>query len=133
MSVVDQGDNAIIGIGLSNKEKDTRNGRMPGWDCGSIGYHGDDGGIYHADGSAKYSCETYGSGDTVGCMLVRIRSEKGSYVVVYLTKNGSKLTPLIVLEDGDYHPCIGIGSKDAKVTTNLGATDFSYRYSGMDK
>ena len=135
MNVVDQGENAIIGIGLSHWRVKplTRNGRMPGWDFGSIGYHADDGGIFHADGRWKHSCATYGSGDTVGCMLVRARSEKGLCAVAYFTKNGSKSTPLILLEDDDYHPSIGIASIGAKVTANLGTADFLYKYSGKGK
>jgi hypothetical protein len=41
---------------------------MPGWDSFSFGYHGDDGGIFHASGGmVKHFGPSFGVGDTIGC------------------------------------------------------------------
>jgi hypothetical protein len=40
---------------------------MPGWDLHSFGYHGDDGGSYHASGIAQSYGPKFGIGDVVGC------------------------------------------------------------------
>ena len=42
--------------------------KQTGWDRHSLGYHGDDGGLYHASGAAKQRVgPAFGAGDTVGC------------------------------------------------------------------
>ena len=42
--------------------------RMPGWDVHSYGYHGDEGGIFHASGDmTRRFGPSFGTGDTVGC------------------------------------------------------------------
>ncbi|CAJ1925672.1 unnamed protein product [Cylindrotheca closterium] len=42
--------------------------RMPGWDAQSFGYHGDDGGTFHASGAMlERFGPCFGTGDTVGC------------------------------------------------------------------
>uniref|UniRef100_A0A7S1BCG0 B30.2/SPRY domain-containing protein n=1 Tax=Corethron hystrix TaxID=216773 RepID=A0A7S1BCG0_9STRA len=54
-------------VGISSEEFCPIN-KMPGWDLYSYGYHGDDGGIFHASGEmvTQYG-PTFGVGDTVGC------------------------------------------------------------------
>ena len=42
-------------------------GTFPGWDSGSVGYHGDDGRLYHSVPIGRHFGPTYGEGDTVGC------------------------------------------------------------------
>ena len=130
MHVDDQGEDACIGIGLSNGEVDTRNGRMPGWDSSSIGYHADDGGIFHDDGYHKEIIEPYGTGDTVGCMAERVHVSGNSYLRVYFTKNGSALKSTRWLADDDYYPTIGLGSRGAKVTPNMGINGFLHKFKG---
>ena len=34
------------------------------------------------------------------------------------------------LEEGEYYPTIGMGSPGAKLTTNLGETDFTFTFDG---
>lgn len=64
-----EGNNAseCIAIGLSSEKFNVTN-KMPGWDKFSYGYHGDDGGIFHANGDMlrRYGPK-FGVGDTVGC------------------------------------------------------------------
>jgi hypothetical protein len=40
---------------------------MVGWDCGSWGYHGDDGKLFVEDGRGRPYGKTFGVGDTIGC------------------------------------------------------------------
>ena len=85
-------------------------------------------------GSCDFSSSTCGYGNDAGQQLLWLFGNgkthqpdvivgpsegsevEGMYAYMDFTKNGSKLTPLIPLEDSDYHLSIGIGSKDAKVT-----------------
>ena len=56
-----------VAIGLSSEQFATHS-RMPGWDTHSYGYHGDDGGIFHASGDMlKHFGPAFGKGDTIGC------------------------------------------------------------------
>ena len=76
---MDCGDNAELAIGLTKADSDTRTGCMPGWPSDfsgqkifstlGIGYHGDDGGIYHYTGRPIERGEAYTTGDVVGCYL----------------------------------------------------------------
>ena len=130
--VEDEGENGWIGIGLAKSDAKYPNERMPGWDDGTIGYHGDDGGIYHnVDWKHQATCETFHSGDTVGCMMTRTVIDDDAYLLVSFTKNGERLKPTRYLEDGNYHPTIGMGSVGAKVTANLGETEFLYQFKGV--
>lgn len=59
---------------------------MPGWDSGSWGYHGDDGGLFSQDGdSPAGDAETYGTGDVIGCGITT------STGMIFFTKNGRRL------------------------------------------
>ena len=126
-TIIEQGETGDIAIGLSKNDPNTWNGRMPGWDDGTIGYHGDDGSICHKTGSAV--CETFGNGDTVGCMLYRIYVDNICFLRCHFTKNGENLKPVRYLENGNYHPTIGMNS-GTRVTANLGETEFLYTIQG---
>mmetsp|Transcript_14990 Transcript_14990/g.42350 ORF Transcript_14990/g.42350 Transcript_14990/m.42350 type:complete len:641 (+) Transcript_14990:518-2440(+) len=60
--------------------------RMPGWDRMSFGYHGDDGGIFHASGNmlSKFG-PSFGAGDTVGCGIDYVAQS------IFYTLNGEFL------------------------------------------
>lgn len=70
----------MVAIGICNDRR-LLNGRFPGWDLGTYGYHADDGGIFN-DGKIKEG-ETFGPGDTVGCG-VDFRDN-----TLFFTKNGT--------------------------------------------
>ena len=55
IKIVDSGVNGAIGIGITQSDPSTRSGAMPGWGYFStdIGYHGDDGKIFHTNPNAK--------------------------------------------------------------------------------
>ena len=131
ITVEDEGENGLIGIGLAKTSAKYQNGRMPGWDKGTIGYHGDDGGIFHNDEEPQFVCETYGKGDTVGCMMKKLMIDNHQYIFVNFFKNGKNLKASRYVDEGEYYPTIGMGSAGAKVTSNLGETDFVYKIEGM--
>ena len=133
VTVEDEGDTKIVCIGLTKADPNYKNGRSPGWDPGTIGYHGDDGGIFHeTGGSNKIAQQPFGSEDTVGCMFIHEKdNEDGSLFLCYFTKNGKYLDTVKVLEKDDYHPTIGMNSPGAKVITNMGEKDFRYKIPGQ--
>ena len=97
--------------------------RMPGWDAFSYGYHGDDGGIFHASGDMlKRFGPPYGKGDTVGC---GVDYHNGG---IFYTLNGKMLgygwTGLEVNQK-DLYPTIGVDS-NAPVDCNFGGKPFVF-------
>ena len=87
ITVEDEGENGSIGIGLAKTSAKYQNGQMPGWNKGTIGYHGNDGSIYHNSDENEVSCETYGNGDTVGCMMKKVMIDNHKFIFVDFFKN----------------------------------------------
>jgi hypothetical protein len=56
-----------MGIGLSTG--DVNLNRLPGWDKGSYGYHGDDGQSFCSSGPGVAYGQTFTTGDYVGCCV----------------------------------------------------------------
>jgi hypothetical protein len=74
-----------VAIGLATEDFSLHT-RMPGWDHLSYGYHGDDGGLFHAKGTMIRPCgPKYGVGDTVGCGIDYVK--RG----IFFTYNGQFL------------------------------------------
>jgi SPRY domain len=116
--------------------------RMPGWDSHSYGYHGDDGGIFHATGSMlkEYGAH-FGMGDTVGCGVDYHRR------AIFYTLNGSFLgyafelgKPATLMASShhgdsflheDLYPVIGLDT-NYPVACNFGTKDpFQFDLAGM--
>ena len=118
-----------IGIGLTKSSVKSRTDEMPGWYNNSIGYHSDDGGIFHNRGSKVAEVNTYSAGDTVGCCLKQIMTGQNTRRVCFFTLNGQKLGRPISLDDGDFFPTIGLKGR-AAVETNLGYKEFQFDLEG---
>ena len=131
--VEDEGDTKIVCIGLTKADPKYKNGRSPGWDSGTIGYHGDDGAIFHETwGKNKIVHQAFGSKDTIGCMFIHEKdNEEGSLYLCHFTKNGNYVDTIKILEKDDYYPTIGISSPGAKVVTNMGEKEFLYKIPGL--
>eukprot|EP00934_Nitzschia_sp_Nitz4_P005093 Nitzschia sp. Nitz4//scaffold141_size107518//99610//101178//NITZ4_004300-RA/size107518-processed-gene-0.94-mRNA-1//1//CDS//3329536360//5083//frame0 len=112
-----------VAIGLGTRSFQVH-GRMPGWDSQSVGYHGDDGGVFHASGGMleQYG-PTFGSGDTVGCGIDFVEQ------AIFYTLNGEFLgyalkhatTFCKLFLEQDLYPVVGIDSH-VPVSMNFGKT-----------
>jgi hypothetical protein len=111
-----------VAVGLSTKNFRCFS-RMPGWDSSSYGYHGDDGGIFHASGDMlKRFGPPYGKGDTVGCGIDYLNGG------IFFTLNGKMLGygwTGLDLHKKDLYPTIGVDS-NAPVDCNFGQKQFTF-------
>ena len=99
-----------IGIGVGHK--DYLLYRLPGWDDDSIGYHADDGGLFHEAGFPELHGPTCTTGDRMGCGVDFTSSDDG-HVNVWFTKNGQvvispRQVDLPVYVDSKLYPLIGM-------------------------
>jgi SPRY domain len=111
-----------VAVGLSTKSFNCMV-RMPGWDGLSYGYHGDDGGLFHASGEMlKRFGPSYGIGDTVGCGIDFLLGG------IFFTLNGSFLgygwTGLDLIHV-DLYPTVGLDC-NAPVDCNFGDKPFLF-------
>lgn len=73
-----QEEDKIVGVGVARKNCSLR--RMPGWDPGTWGLHGDDGGLFHEFGYSRWKDAEwgFGVGDEMG-VFVDTREQKVFY------------------------------------------------------
>ena len=110
-------DCVAVGIGTENFPLQHR---MPGWDSHSYGYHGDDGGIFHGNGSMIQPYHRpFGVNDTIGCGIDYIQNS------IFFTLNGIFLGyafPLLPKHrDIDLYPMIGMDTQ-YPILCNFGGT-----------
>ena len=82
-----------VSVGLSNKRFPLQ-GKQAGWDRNSLGWHGDDGCIFHGSGRGIErigSAGRFGAGDVVGC---GVHLQTG---LVFFTRNGDFVAACFVL------------------------------------
>lgn len=58
---------------------------MPGWENDAWGYHGDDGGMFHASGEMLCSNGPYGKDQVIGCFVDTVRG------MASFTRDGEEL------------------------------------------
>ena len=129
ITIINPGKTGIIGIGLMKNNTESRDGVLPGWLDDSIGYHGNDGGIYHNGRSPITSSVTFTTGDTVGCLVEMVFPYIGMpYQICSFAKNGKKLNlePIRLLNNEGLYPTIAMDSPGAAVKTNFGERDFTW-------
>ena len=132
--IVNSGENCMIAIGLTKKSPNTRSGHLPGWETNpklGIGYHGDDGGIYHESIHAVERGEQFSTGDVVGCYMRRTRVNDEEITLTQFSKNGKKILSPRIISNADWFPTVGIGSPGAIVDTNFGIDQFIFNIKGM--
>lgn len=78
-----------IGIGLGEFEYPVD--RMPGWNRNSIGYHADNGKLYHQEGCGQKFGPTCTVGDVMGCGVDFESEDLSGCVNVFFTKNGKQV------------------------------------------
>ena len=123
IEVMDGGFSNGIAIGISLKTTETN--RPPGWDVGTIGYHGDGkGGIYHHSDTAVEKVNGFKSGDIVGCMVEPFNNGKRTILTVQFSKNGENVGIERMLSDVyvylDVYPTVALYSENAQVKTSFG-------------
>ena len=119
LKVVNSGEEGAIAIGLTQAHVNTRSGYFLGLRTLGIGYHGDDGGIFHESDDAIEQGEPYATGDVVGCYLSRTRMNDEEITLVQFTRNGKKILYPRPLANADWYPTIGLASPGAIVHTNI--------------
>ncbi|KAI9025698.1 hypothetical protein DFJ74DRAFT_705193 [Hyaloraphidium curvatum] len=85
VDIVSKGRDGYIGIGFSHAGVSTN--RLPGWEPGSWGYHGDDGNSFACYGTGKPYGPTFTTGDVIGC---GVNFAEGNWSA-FFTKNGKFL------------------------------------------
>ena len=88
-------EDGAIGIGIGHEKYQLYN--MPGWEADSIGYHSDDGGLFHEAGFPSLHGPTCTIGDRMGCGVDFTHSDDG-HVRVWFTKNGEVVIKPQVVE-----------------------------------
>jgi hypothetical protein len=118
-----------VAVGLATSSFHLQS-RMPGWDCLSFGYHGDDGGIFHSSGAMeKRFGPSFGSGDTIGCGIDFAEQS------IFFTLNGNFLGYGWKGIDMDYlqndlYPVVGIDTR-CPIECNFGAKPFQFDLSSF--
>ena len=96
-----------------------------------IGYHGDDGGIFHASNAPIEIGEVYTSGDVVGCFFCRTQKNDDQINLVQFTKNGERVLLPRIIANQEWYPTIGISSPGAIVDTYFDPNQFLYNDKGI--
>jgi hypothetical protein len=97
--------------------------RLPGWEPGSWGYHGDDGHAFNNSGMGQPYGPTFTAGDVIGCGI------DFTVETLFYTHNGADLgSPSSTLGDAidDLYPTVGLRSMGERVRANFGKEDFMF-------
>lgn len=130
IKVLNKGIKGAIRIGLVSERSSMDS--MLGWENFTIGYHGDDGKLYHGKGRQCRYGPIFTTDDVIGCG-VDMKNR-----VIFFTKNGAALGIASTnLPDKTWFPTIGLCSSNEKVKVNFGQEKFlfnkaSYRYTGKN-
>jgi len=124
ITLLNAGEQSMGCIGFGPRR--TRRDRAPGWDAGSIGYHGDDGKLFCAGllGNGTSYAETWQAGDVIGAALDRAGKR------VFFTRNGVKLRDVDVTTIvGTLDVAIvafGTGATTERIKLNFGDEPFAF-------
>ncbi|OMJ14626.1 Ran-binding protein 9 [Smittium culicis] len=118
--IKNKGKHGYIGIGMSGLKVSLN--RLPGWDCDSWGYHGDDGFSFNSNSSGRSYGPKFTKGDIIGCGVNFITSE------IFFVKNGVFLGAAI--KDHTYNnllfPTVGLRTVGEQVQANFGISPFVF-------
>ncbi|PWA03004.1 hypothetical protein BB558_000842 [Smittium angustum] len=120
VTILNKGTNGYIGIGFCIGT--AKLNRLPGWDTGSWGYHGDDGNSFLSSGGGKKYGPKYTTGDTIGCGINFITNE------AFFVKNGVFLGIAFsnLKFNNSIFACVGMRTQGEKVVANFGQKPFVY-------
>ena len=118
-----------VSIGMGTSRFPLRR-KQPGWDRHSLGYHGDDGHIFHGRGLGQGRFgPSFGADDVVGCGF-----DFGARTF-FFTLNGSLLGHAFRLSEArprlpsDVYPVVGIDARQ-RVSLNVGGDAFAFDVHG---
>jgi hypothetical protein len=95
--------------------------QQPGWTKGSVGYHGDDGGVFQSHGAPSFLYDQYETNDTVGLGIWYATKE------AFITKNGIFVGVICKLGSfRDIYLWIGMWRPNGKVLVNFGSQPFKF-------
>ncbi|KAJ2810266.1 hypothetical protein H4S07_002765 [Coemansia furcata] len=120
VTIKSRGQCGYIGVGLSQGSVAVH--RLPGWDAGSWGYHGDDGNSFGGDGRGTRYGPGFTTGDTVGCGIDFAQRR------IFFTRNGFFLGFAFDKIDTtkDLFPCVGMRTLGEHVKANFGRKPFVF-------
>ncbi|KAJ2729184.1 hypothetical protein IW152_005716 [Coemansia sp. BCRC 34962] len=120
VTIKSRGQSGYIGVGLSQGNVAVH--RLPGWDAGSWGYHGDDGNSFSGDGRGSRYGPGFTTGDTVGCGIDFTQRR------IFFTRNGFFLGYAFDTIDTtkDLFPCVGMRTPGEHVKANFGRRPFVF-------
>ena len=120
---------SCVSIGLCTADFPLK-GKQPGWDRESVGWHGDDGCVFHGHGMGlRQFGGRFGSGDVVGCGV------HAGYI--FFTRNGewagcafrapvNHLLPQALGPGPMLHAVVGVDTATDRVRLNFGRTPFAF-------
>ena len=113
--IVCRGRKCAIGVGVG--EQGYPLDRMPGWNRNGIGYHADDGRMFHQDGFGRAFGSTCTEGDRMGCGVDYDGECEAGYINIFFTKNGKQVGDFIKMRRPLFglYPIIGLHSVGEKV------------------
>ncbi len=113
--IVCKGLKCALGIGVGGLKYPLE--RMPGWNPNGIGYHADDGRLFHENGHGKGFGPTCTQGDRMGCGVDYNTDVGVGYVDIFFTKNGIQVGNTVRMKRPIYglYPLVGLHSQNEKV------------------
>lgn len=113
--ILDKGQKATIGIGVGEHKYPLD--QQPGWNRNAIGYHADDGRLYHHDGFGRVYGPTCTTGDRMGCGIDFSTELSPGYVNVFFTRNGKMVADMVKVKRPLFglYPLVGMHSAGEKV------------------
>ena len=120
LTVLCRGSRGAIGIGLSVAGYPQH--KMPGWESGSYGWHGDDGKVFCPRVAGRPFSELWKVGDVVGCGLNLRKRE------LFFVLNGRNLGVAFAdVPIADYYCSVGFHSREEAASVNTGQQPFVFQ------
>ncbi|CAF4477668.1 unnamed protein product, partial [Rotaria magnacalcarata] len=118
VKIISKGRDGFMGIGLSTSEVNLN--RLPGWDKGSYGYHGDDGHSFCSSGSGIAYGPTFTTGDFVGCCVNFLENS------CFYTLNGYNIGTSFKDIPAEVYPTVGLQTPLEAIEANFGLSPFKF-------
>ena len=115
IEILDKGIRTALGLGVGYSGYSMS--AMPGWNSQGIGYHADDGHLFHQSGSGRQFGPVCTKGDVMGCGIDFNTDCGTGYVKVWFTKNGKSVGPPEKMKRPlqGFYPLIGMHSNGETV------------------